>query len=424
MNIFNNLKLKNNLRLKQIISLLSINVIGIPLGLISSILITRYLGAKDFGDYMFVYNIISIAIILGTFGFFQAGNRAIILSKNKNQIKEYFGAQLIIALGIFLFIYCILLVYVNFDFNISDKGLKSIFFWLLPFTWVYILVKYFEVLFQADNEIKLLGKTRLYPKIIFTSLIAIIYIFYEDFSYSKLVLVYYCFLLSQIIVFLYVIFKLEISFKNFKLRIYEIWELNKSFGINVYIGSVFSLGFAELSTVLISYYGIDNSGVGFYALAITIAAPLSFIPNTIATTHYKDFSNADKVSKKALHLTLGITLLALLFSWLLISPFIRIFYGIEFEEVINLFYIVSIGVTLYGLADFYNRFLGANGQGNMLRNSSFLVGLSLLFFSLALIPFWGEVGAAWTKALTGMVYLLCIIYQYNKFKLTKNKKDV
>ena len=410
-------KFRSNKRLKQIASLFSVNIIGIPIGMVTSILLTRYLGAKSYGDFMFINNLINLAVIIGTFGIFQAGNRAIVLTENKEKIKEYYGAEMIFTIGVFLIVFLFLFLFVNYDPNINAKGLRLITLIVMPFSWVYILVKYFEVLFQADNRIGLLVKTRLFPKIFFLALVLLLFSFYQDYNDKKLILIFYCFIVSQIIVFIYIIFKIKLSFNNLKLRLKEIWDYNKSFGFHVYIGSVFAVGFAQLTGILISYFGIDNSGVGFYALALTIAAPLSFIPNTIATTHYKDFSKLNSVPKKVLFLNLGITIITLFLSWILISPFIKYFYDIEFESVINLFYIVSIGIVLHGLADFYNRFLGAHGQGKILRNSSFIVGGSLLVFNIVLIPLYGEVGAAITKGVTGLIYFITIIYYYKKFKL-------
>jgi len=402
--------------------LFSVNVIGIPLGMITSILLTQYLGAKNFGDYMFIHNIVNLAVVLGTFGLFHAGNRAIILSNNKEKTNEYYGAELIISLVLFFFISISLLLFTLFDSNINEKGLKSIFILIIPFTWLYILVKYFEVLFQADNRIKSLVQIRLFPKIIFVITVLIIFLFFKNYPYNKLLLVFYSFLLSQILVFVFVIFKIKLSFNNLMLRIKEIWEYNKSFGFHVYIGSIFAVGFAQLSGILISYFSIDNSGVGFYALALTIAAPLSFIPNTIATTHYREFSKLDKMPKKVLFLTIGITTITLLFSWVLITPFINLFYGVEFENVINLFYIVSLGIALHGMADFYNRFLGSHGEGKMLRNSSFIIGACLLILNIALIPLWGETGAAFTKSISGLIYIVIIVYYYHRFKLKNTIK--
>jgi O-antigen/teichoic acid export membrane protein len=410
---------RNNQKLRQITRLLSANVIGIPLGIIASIFVTKYLGPEKFGDYMFIQNIFNFAIIIGTFGFFNSGNRAIINSKKKSHIKEYYGAEIVISIFLFLFIALAVIFFISFDKNIQSKQLFTTILMLVPFVFVYLFVRYFETLLQADNRINLLIKIRLYPKVLFAVSIICAYLLQKEFSGSKLLIAYYLLMLSQLVVFVYVILSLKPSFKNLRKRIKDLVRLNKYYGWHVYIGSVFAVGFAQLSGILISYFGVDNTGVGYYALAITIAAPLSFIPNTIATTHYREFSIMSAIPQKVMHVTLAMSVAALLLSWLLIDPFINYFYGEDYQNVIPLFYIVSLGVCLHGLADFFNRFLGSHGQGKMLRNSSFIIGFCLLVMSVLLIPLWNEVGAAITKGATGLVYLVSIKYFYNKFKKSK-----
>lgn len=199
------------------------------------------------------------------------------------------------------------------------------------------------------------------------------------------------------------------------MRLIEIWDYNKCFGFNVYIGSLFAVGFTRLTAILISYFDSDNSGVGFYSLALTICMPLSLIPNTIATTHYKEFSLSERIPHKLLLITLGLSLASLLTLWLIIGPFVYFFYGQEYAGVIALNFIVSFGVTAHGLSDFFNRYLGANGQGRALRNSSFVVGVSMLSLSLLLIPKLGEYGAAYATLFTGCTYLCVIVWYYIKF---------
>ena len=208
--------------------------------------------------------------------------------------------------------------------------------------------------------------------------------------------------------------KINPSFNNLKDRIKEIIHYNKEYGFNVYLGSLFAVGFSQLTGVLISYFASDNSGVGFYSLAVTIAGPLAFIPNVIATTHYKDFSTSSKVSKRLLNITLAISLVALLGAVVLVGPFVRIFYGSEFAPVIKLTYIVSFGILLNGLGDFFNRFLGSHGKGKALRNSAFIVGISVMMFNVILIPMFGEYGAALTTFISGLIYFVCMYIYYRR----------
>jgi O-antigen/teichoic acid export membrane protein len=213
------------------------------------------------------------------------------------------------------------------------------------------------------------------------------------------------------------------SFRNLRSRVNEIWFFNKTYGFNVYFGALFSTGFSALTGLLVSYFGVNNSGVGFYALALTISEPLSFIPNVIATTHYKDFSTKTSVPKRLILITIAVSFSALILTWILVGPFIKYFYGPEFRPVIALTFIVSMGVIMNGFADFFNRFLGSHGEGKALRNSAIVVGFCIMVFNLTLIPQYGEKGAAYTLVLSGLVYILNILWYYRRLvvKLVKNK---
>ena len=411
---------KSNHRVKQVIGLFSVNIIALPIGIVTSIVITKYLGLQGYGDFKFINSIFSIAVIIFSFGFFQAGNRALVLNNDKQKAKEFYGAELVITGGIFIIMTVSLVLYAKIDTNINEKNLSNFLLFIIPFGWVFLLQRYFENLFQADNRIKMLSQFRLYPSVGFLAAATLIYFVLMEKQMNKLAVIWIFNLATQVIVYLFILFKLQVSFKNIRIRLFEIWNFNKSYGFNVYLGSLFAIGFSSLTELLISYFGIDNSGVGLYSLALTFTMPLSLIPNTIATTHYKDFSEANRVPRKLFLITAGLSIIALLGIWLLVGPFIKIFYGNEFENVIPLNFIMSFGVTAHGFADFFNRYLGANGQGMALRNSAFFVGASILIFSLILIPKYGEYGAAYTKLISGFVYLFIIILYYLKF--IKNAK--
>jgi len=409
---------QNNLKIKQVAGLLSVNILSIPLSVITSIIITRFLGPSDYGSFKFILNLFSLATVIFTFGFFQAGNRALVLNSDLQKARELYGAELVITGLLFLFLAVSFFGYAFFDKNINEKGLRLVLLLSIPFSWVFLISKYFEVLFQADNRIRLLAKARLFPHLIYFVIILIIYYVLFNYSGNRLILILGSYFFGNVIVALYVLMKINPSFRNFKDRVQEIIHYNKTYGFNVYIGSLFAVGFSQLTGILISYFASDNSGVGYYSLAVTIAAPLAFIPNVIATTHYKDFSTIDRVSKKLLNITLAISFAALLCAILLVGPFVKIFYGSEFVPVIKLTYIVSFGILLNGLGDFFNRFLGSHGEGKALRNSAFLVGLSVLILNMILIPSYGELGAAFTTFFSGLIYFVCMYIYYRRLVST------
>ncbi len=404
--------IRGNTRIKQVAGLLSVNVVSIPLSVITSIIITRFLGPTGYGNFKFLLNLFSLAVVIFTFGLFQAGNRALVLNSDRHKAREIFGAELVITIVLFLIMGLFFVGYAFFDRNIREKDLRMVLLIVTPFSWVFLITKYFEVLFQADNKIRLLAQARFFPQLIYFLIILLIYYFLSKYTGNRLILILATYFAGNILASVYIVVKLNPAFTNFKVRVKEIVHYNKTFGFNVYIGSLFAVGFSQLTGVLISYFAEDNSGVGFYSLAMTIAAPLAFIPNVIATTHYKDFSISKKASRKLLFVTLAISGAALILTLVLVSPFINIFYGHEFKAVIRLTYIVSFGIILNGLADFFNRFLGSHGKGKALRNSAFIVGLSILILNVVLIPLFGETGAAWTTFFSGLIYFFCMYLYY------------
>ena len=151
----------NNQRFRQVITLSTVNFVVIPLSVVSSIIITRFLGPSAYGDFSFLFRFFGLVVVLFSFGFFQAGNRALVLNNDLQKAREFYGAELIILGVLFLAMAIFLLAFAFFDKNINEKGLRNILIFLIPFSWVFLLVVYFEVLLQADNKIKLLANTRL-----------------------------------------------------------------------------------------------------------------------------------------------------------------------------------------------------------------------------------------------------------------------
>jgi len=70
-----------NPKARQVLMLFSVNIAGIPMSIITSIIFTHYLGPNAFGDYQFMDNLFNFTVLITTFGFFQAANRALVLSK-------------------------------------------------------------------------------------------------------------------------------------------------------------------------------------------------------------------------------------------------------------------------------------------------------------------------------------------------------
>ena len=399
---------------RQVASLFSVNIICIPLGIVTNIIVTRYLGPQLFGDYKFIVSVFNFAALITTFGFFQAGNRAIILSKDRDKTRGFYGALLIILSILFVLMSLGLLIFVQHDTNIASKGLTSFFTCIIPLGFITLWGVLYETVLPADNQIGLLAKMRLYPKIINLVAACGLYFLARELPWDKLLVILLLYNGTQLLLYTYVAIKVKPTLKNARNQLVEILDLNKTFGFNVYVGSLCAVGFGYLTEILISYFGADNVDVGFYSLALTFTQPLTFIPATIATTHYKSFSASKGISRKLLMTTIGLSGASVVALWILVPPFIKYCYGEEFMPVVGINFFVCIAVFLHGLSDFYNRFLQANGRGARLRNASFVVGFTTLLANIILIPHYGAYGAAYSRIITGIVYMSIIYYYYRK----------
>src|SRR5690606_2782112 len=116
-----------------------------------------------------------------------------------------------------------LAIYGIFDQNLKEKSLQRLFLYCIPVSSIFLLMKYFETLFQADNRIKLLAQSRLLPKIVFGIGVLVLFLFFDNVSMSnKLETVWILFFSTQAVVYIFIISKINLSFKNFKNRYSEI----------------------------------------------------------------------------------------------------------------------------------------------------------------------------------------------------------
>ncbi len=402
----------DNLRVRQAAVLYAASFAGIPLAIFTSIVFTRFLGPQAYGDFAFLDSLFDFARIIFPLGFFFAGNRALVLNKDPQKAREYYGATLVLLFSLFLVMALVMTGYGLIDSNLADKGLQSFFFALLPFGWIFLLTPYYDHMLHADNRIHELAATRFFPKVITFMIALLLYFAVQDFDGNRLAVVWAAYLGAFFLVYFLVFLRLRVSLKNLRQRLKQINHYHKHYGMHLFVGNVFSMGAVALTSILISYFSADNSGVGFFALAVAISRPLALVPGVIAATWFKDFASQKHIPGRLAGITLLLTILALGTLFLLAGPFIRFFYSEDFLPVINLVYIAAPALFLYGCGVFLNRFLEAHGRGVAIRNSYIITGLTLLAANLALIPAYGHDGAAMAMAIASAVYLTAMIISY------------
>lgn len=373
--------------------------------------LTKLLTPVEYGNYSFIINIFVFSQTIFNFGFFYSICRLVSLSEDGLKIRKFYFAGILLWLFLSATMVVSLGVYSVFLDNLRENSLLGTFLLVLPLGSVYLFTSFNELVLQGSNQISLLSISRLFPRILF--LLILLFLFHSSIQVGILsILVSY--FLSYILVYIYIVYRLKPIRKGCSTIMREIWIVNRDYGFPIYIGSVLSVGASNFVGVLLGMLSTNNVSVGFYNIALQISIPLSMIPNIISTVLFKHFVSTEAISKKVLYALLSLCLFLYVCIIVFSKPFIAIVFGEDYMESVTLLQYISLGFLLYGIADFFNKFLLSKGEGKELRNVSLWVGITILFMSYPLIKLWGEIGASYVKLLSGIVYILFIIRLYSR----------
>jgi O-antigen/teichoic acid export membrane protein len=391
-------------------------ILGIIAGIILSMLNTKMLSKELYGDFKFVQNVFTFSQIFLTIGLFYSGGRIIAFTQDPEKKREFYGTVFFFTILISLALMLLTGIFSIIEGKIFGNNLKWVIMACLPLIFVFPLQLCMEQLLQGDYKIHSLSFIRLAPKVLNILILLALYSFFE----YKLILNLEVFLLSMAVPMLMIVFWIKPKFTNLKSNAKLLWKENKFYGFPVYIGAIAGVASSQIASFSISYF-VDNANVGFFALAITATMPLSMLPVSLGTTLFKDFVSLPAIPVKVTLYTLFIGFSVLLLFMLCIGFLVRWLYPPEFTPVINLCYYAAIGSTFHGFGDFINRFISAKGKGRILRNSNFILGIINILGYTLFVYLWGIKGAAITKLVAGLAYVINMMYFY--FVIIKSGND-
>ena len=398
-------------KVKQVFTLYVSMVLTLVVGIGVSVLNTRFLGPQQFGDYKFLQALFNFAVLFFTLGFFTTGSYMLAQNENDSIDRELTGSILSLAMVISIVFTVAIIGFSYFQGKLFDNKLDGYIRLFSPLLLVYPFQLCMTNIFQGTNRIIELSVFRLLPPVLYI-LVAASIAYFDKFS------LFYA-LLTQFATFLIVIIflagSIKPSFKNRKQHTKEIFKTNRKFGFPVYIGAIANVASAQLGSLSVAYF-MDNISVGYFSLAVTITTPLMMIPNVVGTTFFKEFSNSATIPLNVIIATLILSVIALGGFLIVAEWVIVLLYSKDYQAVVNLSYILSVGCFFHGFGDLVNRFLAAHGQGRYLRNGAIVVGIINLLGYVFLVQQFGITGAAMTRLSAGIVYLAIMIFFYQKSK--------
>jgi len=385
-------------------------VLSLFVGIVISIINTRYLGKEQYGDFKFLINLFSLAVTFLTFGFFYTGG--LILAKTEGTLKkrELTGDILKIAAFSSLLLIVVSLVFSFFEHRIFGNNLGPLIRYSLPLLFIFPFQLCFEQLLQGSNRIYSLSVLRIGPKLVYIVL-AVVLQYFSKFNLTTALIAH---LGAAAVIFVFIIFLLKPKFKLHSSFISRIRRENRSVGFPIYIGAIAGIASTYLAGITISLY-VDNVSFGFYALAIAATMPLSMLPASFGITFFKAFVTYSKIPAKVIYVTLLIGIFALVGFLIFIDEIVILLYTEEFLPVIKLSYFIAFGALFHGFGDFIIRFLYAKGLGKTIRNSNLILGGFNILGYIILTKFYGAQGAAITRMIAGLLYMSIMIFNYYSY---------
>lgn len=400
---------KNN---KQVIVLFLSTIIGVLLGVVSSVLNTRSLDAINYGDVRYVQNLINLFSCVFLLGFFVSGSRLLALSKDTEYNRGIKGVM-VRYLMITILLMSLVLVCLYFFHRIYRTSFDaSLFLVSIPVCAQPLMLNYINTTSQGDNQITQIALARLLPAFIY---VIVAYIVYNCFNVTSSLMILLQWGIACV-VFIIIISSTKPQFSNYQKYRKLLNEENKSYGIHLYFGSLAMVATQYISGVTLGIFNEDNVNVAYYTLALTISMPLSMLPSIVGTTYFKKFASQTKIDKKVFYSTLGITGFSYLIYLAAIQPIVSFLYPPSYANVGVFASVLAIAKCVHGFGDMVNRFLCSHGKGKEIRNASFVTGGCLVFGSIVFVYIWGIWGAILTNVASSSAYTFMMIYYYRNFQ--------
>lgn len=396
----------------QVLYLYVSTLVGVILGVLISIINTRYLDPVDYGDVHYVQNIINFFSGLMLFGYFVSGCRLLAIAKDKKEANEIKGAMTLI-LGITVVAMMVIMIICGLIHTyILHKPFSHLFYYVIPFSGYMLCLNYINTSSQGDNSIGTIAMARLLPSVVYLASIAVVF---KTFGATSTIAL----LLNTGISFIILVFLIlhnNPSFNNFKESWQKLQVENKKYGFHVYLGSVSNVSVQYIAGVTLGLFAVNNVNVGYYSLALTATGPLMMLPNVIGTTHFKRFATQNQIERKVLVGTLVMSIVTLIGFIILIYPVVDFLFNEKYQSVATYASFLAFASTAHGLGDVFNRFVGAHGFGKYLRNGAFISGgVAFIGYTLG-VWLWGINGAITTRIAFAVTYMALMILYYNKVR--------
>jgi O-antigen/teichoic acid export membrane protein len=391
-------------------------VLRLIFAFITTILIVRYLGPKQFGILSYAVSIVSLISILAYAGLENIITRELVKSPEKT--NEFLGTGFILR-----FIGSILIIIILLIFGIAAKE--------STLSFMMILIIGASSIFQPFGVIDFFFQSKIQAKY---SVIV------QSTSFFALTVArILCIFLEAPLIIFAILLSIEtivaaigfvIAYSSQGQNIFQ-WKFNKAIAREfvrdawpLVLSGLAVSTFAKIDQVLLKFL-VNAEGVGFYSAAVRIVEAWYFIPMAVTTSIFPALLNARQHNyneylsrlNKLYELMSFISIFIAIVVSLLSGFIIQVFYGAVFASsaTVLAIYIWSGVATFLGVAS--NQFLIAENFTKLSLYRSVFGMITNICLNYLLIPKFGINGAAWA---TFISYFLSTFF-IGMFKETRQQ---
>lgn len=384
--------------IKNIFSLGIVQIANYALPLVSIPIISRIIGASNYGILNYYNSFVAYFILLINYGFEYSGTRYIAIERdNAENRNHHFTKVLLAKCLLFVISVIVFAISINYVSKSLIETRVAIFTFLMTVSWV-LSPNWF---YQGMQQLTKVALFNLLSKVLFTIMVLLLITTKDNFLWQPLILS-----ISQILVSAvslgYAIRKFNIRLLkvSFKSVLDLIWDDRLIFfsmlATNLYTDTnIVVLGFFE-----------TKEHVGYFTAAwrlifvflVVFSFPISqamfpYIAELFSKNLNKGIEQVKRILPMIIYLSIGFSGVLYLTAALIIKGF----YGPAFIPAIIVFRILTIVPVL----SFINTVLGLQTMVNLKMDKAFFViifsgSIFSVIFNIVVIHFYGYVGGAWS----------------------------
>jgi O-antigen/teichoic acid export membrane protein len=202
-------------------------------------------------------------------------------------------------------------------------------------------------------------------------------------------------------------------FSSARRRIRALTDGARSYGFQVYVGRVLSVGTYNMDVLMLAAF-TNASTVGYYSLAGAIATASGFPVVGFSTALFHRMVRHGQIERRWLLGSWVVGLAAAAAAWIFAAPFIDGLFSHRYSPAVGLVGPLALAQAVRGVTSVYNSFLSAQARGRELRNAAFILTSFNIALNFALIPTYGAKGAAWASFVALLANLVAHILYYRR----------